>query len=123
MLAGATLTVDLPLANPVLLRLILENPRWASANLVVLRRPIPSFSRLAFMSAVRRQVHVDLSLALSFLGSGALGPLIELLSLVERWRRLAGHEAHVRIGRARPSRADRALRQVRRAVPTEPSTR
>lgn len=86
--------VDLPLANPVLLRLILEDPRWASANLVVLHQAYPFVREAAFMSAVWPQVHVDLSLALPFLGPGALGPLIELLSLAPATKLMYGSDVH-----------------------------
>ena len=75
--------IDLPLANPVLLRPILEDPRWASAKLVVLHQAYPYVREAAFMCAVWPQVHVDLSLAIPFLGPGALGPLIELLEHTE----------------------------------------
>ncbi len=41
----------------------------------------PYTREAAFMTAVWPQVHLDLSLALPFLGPGALFPLLEILSL------------------------------------------
>jgi predicted TIM-barrel fold metal-dependent hydrolase len=86
--------VDLPLANPVLLRPILEDPRWASIRLVVLHQAYPFVREAAFMSAVWPQVHVDLSLAIPFLGPGAVGPLIELLSLAPATKLMYGSDVH-----------------------------
>ncbi|MBI4562061.1 MAG: amidohydrolase family protein, partial [Candidatus Rokubacteria bacterium] len=73
--------IDLLLANPLLLRPLLENPRWAHSRLVLLHMAYPYVREAAFMAAVWPQVYLDLSLALPFLGPGALLPLIEILSL------------------------------------------
>ncbi|MFQ5520465.1 MAG: amidohydrolase family protein, partial [Candidatus Methylomirabilia bacterium] len=73
--------IDLLRANPLLLRPLLEHPRWSQARLVLLHMAYPYVREAAFMAAVWPQVHVDLSLALPFLGPGALLPLIETLSL------------------------------------------
>ena len=73
--------IDLPGANPLHLRPILEDPRWASTRLVLLHMAYPYTREAAFMTAVWPQVHLDLSLALPFLGAGAVNPLIEILSL------------------------------------------
>lgn len=86
--------VDLPLANPVLLRGVVEDPRWASIRLVVLHQAYPFVREAAFMSAVWPQVHVDLSLAIPFLGPGAVGPLIELLSLAPATKLMYGSDVH-----------------------------
>ena len=73
--------IDLIGANPLLLRPILEEPRWAPIPLVLLHMAYPFTREAAFMTAVWPQVHLDLSLALPFLGAGAVAPLIEILSL------------------------------------------
>lgn len=73
--------IDLPLANPALLRPILEDPRWAELRLVVLHQAYPYFREAAFMTAVWPQVFLDLSLAIPYLGPGAIPALIEILSL------------------------------------------
>lgn len=73
--------IDLLLANPLLLRPLLENPRWAHSRLVLLHMAYPYVREAAFMAAVWPQVYLDLSLAIPFLGPGALLPLIEILSL------------------------------------------
>ena len=86
--------VDLPAANPVLLRPIVEDPRWGAARLVLLHQAYPYVREAAFMSAVWPQVHVDLSLAIPFLGPGVVGPLIELLSLAPATKLMYGSDVH-----------------------------
>src|SRR5262249_13842977 len=54
---------------------------WSGARLVLLHMAYPYVREAAFMTAVWPQVHLDLSLALPFLGPGALFPLLEILSL------------------------------------------
>jgi predicted TIM-barrel fold metal-dependent hydrolase len=73
--------IDLLQANPLLLRPILEDPRWASVRIVLLHLSYPYFREAAFMTAVWPQVRLDLSLALPFLGPGAIPPLVETLAL------------------------------------------
>jgi len=79
--------IDLPLANPVLLRPILEDPRWPRARIVVLHQGYPFTREAAFLAAVWPQVYLDLSLAIPYLGPGATGPLVEILSLAP-WTKL-----------------------------------
>jgi predicted TIM-barrel fold metal-dependent hydrolase len=86
--------VDLPAANPVLLRPILEDPRWADARIVVLHQGYPYVREAAFMATVWPQVHVDLSLVIPFLGPGVVGPLIELLSLAPATKLMYGSDVH-----------------------------
>ena len=73
--------IDLLRANPLLLRAVLEDRRWTTTQLVLLHMAYPYTREAAFMTAVWPQVHLDLSLALPFLGPGALFPLLEILSL------------------------------------------
>jgi uncharacterized protein len=73
--------IDLLGANPLHLRPILEDPRWVSVRLVLLHMAYPYTREAAFMTAVWPQVHLDLSLALPFLGAAAVNPLTEILSL------------------------------------------
>jgi uncharacterized protein len=84
--------VDLLGANPLLLRPILEDPRWAGIRLVLLHMAYPYFREAAFMAAVWPDVHLDLSLALPFLGPGATPPLIEILSLAPSSKLLYGSD-------------------------------
>ena len=84
--------VDLPLANPLLLRPILEDGRWAEARLVLLHMAYPYTREAAFMTAVWPQVHLDLSLALPFLGAGAVGPLGEILALAPSSKLMYGSD-------------------------------
>jgi predicted TIM-barrel fold metal-dependent hydrolase len=84
--------VDLPQANPVLLRPIVEDPRWVDARIVVLHQAYPYFREAAFMAAVWPQVHLDLSLAIPYLGPGAAFPLVEILSLAPHSKLLYGSD-------------------------------
>jgi uncharacterized protein len=84
--------VDLPQANPVLLRPILEDPRWAEARLVVLHQAYPYFREAAFMAAVWPQVFLDLSLALPYLGPAAALPLAEVIALAPATKLLYGSD-------------------------------
>jgi predicted TIM-barrel fold metal-dependent hydrolase len=84
--------LDLLQANPLLLRPLLEDARWADVRLVVLHMAYPYFREAAFMAAVWPQIHVDLSLALPFLGPGAVSPLVEILSLAPASKLLYGSD-------------------------------
>ncbi len=84
--------IDLPQANPLLLRPVLEDLRWAGARLVLLHLAYPYVREAAFMAAVWPQVHVDLSLALPVLGPGATAPLIDALSLAPTSKLLYGSD-------------------------------
>lgn len=84
--------IDLLQANPLLLRPVLEDPRWAGGRIVLLHLAYPYFCEAAFMAAVWPQVYVDLSLALPFLGPGAVPPLIETLSLAPSSKLLYGSD-------------------------------
>jgi hypothetical protein len=84
--------VDLLQANPLLLRPLLEDARWAGVRLVLLHMAYPYVREAAFMAAVWPDVHVDLSLALPFLGPGAVPPLVELLSLAPSSKLLYGSD-------------------------------
>jgi predicted TIM-barrel fold metal-dependent hydrolase len=84
--------VDLLRANPLLLRPILEDPRWAGVPLVVLHMAYPYAREAAFMAAVWPALHVDLSLALPFLGAAAAPVLAEMLSLAPATKLLYGSD-------------------------------
>jgi uncharacterized protein len=79
--------IDVLQANPALLRPVLEDARWSAVRVVILHLAYPYFREAAFMTAVWPQVYLDLSLALPFLGAGAVGPLVEVLSLAP-WSKL-----------------------------------
>jgi len=84
--------IDLLQANPLLLRPVLEDPRWAGVRIVLLHMAYPYFREAAFMAAAWPQVYVDLSLVPPFLGSGAIPPLIETLSLAPVSKLLYGSD-------------------------------
>ncbi len=84
--------VDLLQANPLLLRPLLEDPRWARVRFVVLHMAYPYFREAAFMASVWPQVHVDLSLALPFLGPGAIPALVEMLALAPSSKLMYGSD-------------------------------
>jgi hypothetical protein len=84
--------IDLPHANPALLRPVLEDPRWASVRLVILHMSYPYYREAAFMASVWPQVSVDLSLAPVFLGPGIVAPFVEMLSLAPSTKLLYGSD-------------------------------
>jgi hypothetical protein len=84
--------IDLVQANPVLLRPVLEDARGARVRVVLLHLAYPYFREAAFMTAICPQVHLDLSLAIPFLGAGAVGPLVEVLSLAPASKLLYGSD-------------------------------
>jgi hypothetical protein len=84
--------IDLLEANPLLLRPLLEDPRWAGVPVVVLHMAYPYVREAAWMASAWPQLHVDLSLALPFLGPGAVPPLLELLSLAPASKLLYGSD-------------------------------
>jgi predicted TIM-barrel fold metal-dependent hydrolase len=84
--------IDLLQANPLLLRPILEDPRWREVRLVLLHMAYPYFREAAFMAAVWPQVFLDLSLAIPFLGPGVTGPLVEVLALAPSTKLLYGSD-------------------------------
>ncbi len=84
--------IDLPTANPSLLRPVLENPEHADVTVVLLHMAYPYVREAAFMTAAWPQVYLDLSLALPFLGAGAVAPLTEILSLAPASKLLYGSD-------------------------------
>jgi len=84
--------IDLLQANPLLLRPVLEDPRWRGVRIVVLHMAYPYFREAAYMASVWPQVYVDLSLALPVLGPAAIPPLIETLSLAPASKLLYGSD-------------------------------
>jgi hypothetical protein len=84
--------IDLLQANPLLLRPVLDDRRWADVRLVVLHMAYPYYREAAFLAATWPQLFVDLSLALPFLGPGTVTPLIEMLSLAPASKLLYGSD-------------------------------
>jgi len=84
--------IDLLQANPLLLRPVLEDPRWAGVRIVLLHLAYPYFREAAYLAAVWPQVYVDVSLAVPFLGPGVIMPLIEALSLAPASKLLYGSD-------------------------------
>jgi uncharacterized protein len=84
--------IDLIGANPLLLRPILEDPRWASNRIVLLHMAYPYTREAAFMTAVWPQAYLDLSLAIPFLGPGAQPSLIEILALAPSSKLMYGSD-------------------------------
>lgn len=84
--------VDLAQANPLWLRPIVEDARWADVRIVVLHMSYPYCREAAFMAAVWPQVYVDLSLALPFLGPAAALPLVEMLALAPASKLMYGSD-------------------------------
>jgi predicted TIM-barrel fold metal-dependent hydrolase len=84
--------IDLIGANPLLLRPILEDPRWTSLRIVLLHMAYPYVREAAFMTAVWPQVSLDLSLAIPFLGPGSVSPLVEILALAPSSKLMYGSD-------------------------------
>ena len=84
--------VDLLQSNPLWLRPILEDERWADVRIVILHMSYPYAREAAFMAAVWPQVYVDLSLALPFLGPAAALPLVEILALAPASKLMYGSD-------------------------------
>src|SRR5262245_38374244 len=84
--------VDLLQSNPLLLRPVLEDPRWASVRIVALHMSYPYFREASYLASVWPQFYVDLSLALPFLGAGAMLPLVEMISLAPSSKLLYGSD-------------------------------
>jgi hypothetical protein len=84
--------IDLPHANPTLLRSVLESAAGEGVTIVLLHMSYPFHREAAFMTAVWPQVHLDLSLALPFLGPTAVGPLTEVLALAPASKLMYGSD-------------------------------
>ena len=84
--------IDLPVANPALLRPILEDARGEGVRIAILHMAYPYFREAAFMAAVWPQVFVDLSLALPFLGPAIAPAFAEMLSLAPASKLLYGSD-------------------------------
>jgi len=84
--------IDLPHANPTLLRPILEGAEGRDVTLVLLHMAYPYVREAAFMTAVWPQVHLDLSLALPFLGGASAAPLAEILALAPASKLMYGSD-------------------------------
>jgi predicted TIM-barrel fold metal-dependent hydrolase len=84
--------IDLGQANPALLRPLLEDPQWAGVAIVLLHMAYPYTREAAYMTAVWPQVYLDLSLALPFLGPGAVAPLGEILALAPASKLMYGSD-------------------------------
>ena len=84
--------IDLPLANPALLRSVLESPAGESVTIVLLHMSYPYHRDAAYMTSVWPEVHLDLSLALPFLGPAAAGPLSEVLALAPASKLMYGSD-------------------------------
>jgi predicted TIM-barrel fold metal-dependent hydrolase len=84
--------IDLPHANPTLLRGVLESAAGEGVTIVLLHMSYPYYRDAAFMTSVWPQVHLDLSLALPFLGPSAAGPLAEVLALAPASKLMYGSD-------------------------------
>lgn len=84
--------IDLLQANPLLLRPVLEHPRWAEVRVVLLHLAYPYFREAAFMAAVWPQAYLDLSLVPAFLGPGGIPALMAALSLAPASKLLYGSD-------------------------------
>ena len=86
--------IDLLQANPLLLRPVLEDPRWQDVSIVALHMAYPYHREAAYLASVWPGFHVDLSLAMVFLGAAAVLPLVEMLALAPASKLLYGSDVH-----------------------------
>lgn len=84
--------LDLLQANPLLLRPILDDPRFARVRLVLLHAAYPYVREAGYLAAVYPGVYVDLSLALPILGPSFVPLLQELLALAPTAKLLYGSD-------------------------------
>jgi len=71
---------------------VLEDSRWANVRIVALHMSYPYFREAAYLASIWPQFYVDLSLALPFLGAGAVLPLVEMISLAPSSKLLYGSD-------------------------------
>ena len=86
--------IDLHTANPVLLRPILADARYAGVPIVLLHMGYPYVRESAFLASLYPDVYVDLSLALPLLRPVLPHLLQELLALAPATKLLYGSDAH-----------------------------
>jgi uncharacterized protein len=86
--------IDLPTANPVLLRPILADSRHAEVPIILLHMGYPYVREAAFLASLYPDVYVDLSLAVSLLHPVLPHLLQELLTLAPATKLLYGSDAH-----------------------------
>jgi uncharacterized protein len=86
--------IDLLTANPLLLRPILADPRYAGVPIVLLHMGYPYVRESAFLASLYPHVYVDLSLTLPLLRPVLPHLLQELLALAPATKLLFGSDAH-----------------------------
>lgn len=84
--------LDLLQANPLLLKPILDDPRFTRVRLVLLHAAYPYVREAGYLAAVYPGVYVDLSLALPILGPAFVPLLRELLALAPTGKLLYGSD-------------------------------
>lgn len=86
--------IDLPTANPALLRPILHDPAYAEVPMVLLHMGYPYVREAAFLAHVYPHVYVDISLAAPLLQPVLPDLLRELLALAPATKVLYGSDGH-----------------------------
>jgi uncharacterized protein len=88
--------LDLRLANPLHLRLLLENPRYQHAPIVLLHAAYPFTREAGYLASVYPQVYVDFGLAVPFLSvAGMQTAIAMLLELSPTTKILYSSDAHL----------------------------
>jgi hypothetical protein len=85
--------VDLLQSNPLLLRPLLEDRRFASVPFVLLHGAYPYVRELSYLAALYPNVHVDLGLAIPHVASDLPGVVRQALSLAPTSRVLFSSDA------------------------------
>jgi uncharacterized protein len=71
--------LDLRLANPLHLRLLLEEPRYRQAPIVLLHAAYPFMREAGYLAAVYPQVYVDFGLAVPLLSVQGMRQVVQML--------------------------------------------
>lgn len=88
--------LDLRLANPLHLRPILEDARFANVPIVLLHAAYPFMREAGFLAAVYPQAYVDFGLAIPFLSvAGMRSTLSQLLELSPTSKVMYSSDAHL----------------------------
>lgn len=87
--------LDLPLANPVYMRSLLENQRFRNAPIVLLHGSYPYTQEAGYLAAVYPQVYLDFGLAVPFLSVAGMRSVVQqLLEFVPTSKLLYSSDAH-----------------------------
>ncbi len=86
--------LDLRVANPLLLKPLLENPAYRGARIVLLHASLPYTTEASYLGSLYGHVYLDLSLAIPYALTLARQILAQALSLAPATKVMYGSDAH-----------------------------